>query len=87
MRLYQWIRIHKLLVAQFPQESTLKMKSVSDKWKKLRSQYYRVKKANNNTGVGATKFIWNDVIDEILSHTEKANGYLLGWNCCSSCES
>ena len=41
---------------------------------KLRSQYYRVKKANNNTGAGATKFIWYDAIDEILSHTAKANG-------------
>lgn len=50
------------------------MKSISDKWKKLRLQYYRLKKANNNTDVGTTKFIWYDVIDEILSHTSKANG-------------
>ena len=35
--------------------------------------YYRVKKANNNTGVGATKFIWYDAIDEILSDTAKVN--------------
>jgi hypothetical protein len=50
------------------------VKSVSDKWEKLRSQYYKVKNANNNLGVGATKFIWYDAIDEILSHTAKANG-------------
>ena len=74
MRLYQWARIHKLLVAQFPQESSRKVKSVSNKWKKLQLQYYRIKKANNNTGAGATKFIWYDTIDEILSHTAKANG-------------
>ena len=37
MRSYQWARIHKLLVTQFPQESSQKVKSVSDKWKKLRS--------------------------------------------------
>ncbi len=74
MSAYQWARIHKLLVAQFPQESSRKVKSVSDKWEKLRSQYYRVKKANNNTGVGDTKFIWIDVIDEILRHSTKANG-------------
>ena len=73
MRSYQWARIHKLLVAQFPQKSSRKVKSVSDKWEKLRSQYYRTKKANNNTGAGATKFIWYDAIDEILSHTAKAN--------------
>ena len=41
---------------------------------KLRSQYYKIKKANNNTGASATKFIWYDAIDEILSHTAKANG-------------
>ena len=58
----------------FSQESTRKVKSVSDKWEKLRSQYYRVKKANNNTGAGATKFIWYDAIDEILNHTAKTNG-------------
>jgi len=74
MRSYQWARIHKLLVAQFPQESTRKVKSISDKCEKLQSQYYRVKKANNNTGAGATKFIWYDAIDEILSHTAKVNG-------------
>ena len=74
MRSYQWARIHKLLVAQFPQESSRKVKSVSDKWEKLRSQYYRIKKANNNIGAGATKFIWYDAIDEIFSHTAKANG-------------
>ena len=50
------------------------MKSVLDKWEKLLSQYYRVKKANNNTGAGATKFIWYDAIDKILSPTAKANG-------------
>ena len=73
MRSYQWARIYKLLVAQFPQKSSWKVKSVSDKWEKLRSQYYRTKKANNNTGACATKFIWYDAIDEILSHIAKAN--------------
>ena len=74
MRLYQWARIHKILVAQFSQESTRKVKFVSNKWKKLRLQYYRVKKANNNIDIGATKFVWYDAIDEILSHIAKANG-------------
>ena len=37
MHSYQWARIHKLLVAQFPQESNRKVKSVSDKWEKIRS--------------------------------------------------
>ena len=74
IRSYQWVRIHKLLVAEFSRESNRKVKSVLDKWKKLRSHYYKVKNANNNTGVGATKFIWYDTIDEILSHTAKANG-------------
>ena len=31
LRSYQWARIHKLLVAHYPQESTRKVKSVSDK--------------------------------------------------------
>ena len=74
MHSYQWARIHQLLVVQFPQESSRKVKSVSDKWEKLRTQYYKIKKANNNTGAGATKFISYKTIDEILSHTAKANG-------------
>ena len=57
IRSYQWARNHKLLVAQFFQYSSRKVKWVSDKWKKLRSQYYKIKKANNNTSVGPTKFI------------------------------
>ena len=37
MRQYHWERIHGLLIAQFPQELGRKVKSLSDKWEKLRS--------------------------------------------------
>ena len=44
MRSYQWARIHKLLVAQFLHELSRKVKSVSNMWKKFRSQCYRIKR-------------------------------------------
>jgi hypothetical protein len=72
--------VHKLLIAQFPQESGRKVKSLSDKWEKLRSTYSKIKKLRNQTGAGVqddgTKFPWYDQIDEILSLTAKANGVL-----------
>ena len=75
---HQWLRIHRLLVAQFPHESGRKVKSLADKWEKLRSTYSKMKKLRNQTGGGArddgAKFIWYDEIDEILSLTAKANG-------------
>ena len=78
MRSYQWARVHKLLITQFPQESGRKVKSLSDKWEKLRSTYSKIKKLRNQTGAGVrddgAKFIWYDQIDEILSLTAKANG-------------
>ena len=52
MRQHQWVRIHKLLIAQFPQESGRKVKSLSDKWEKLRSTYSRIKKLRNQTDGG-----------------------------------
>jgi hypothetical protein len=78
MRQYQWARVHKLLITQFPPESGRKVKSLSDKWEKLRSTYSKIKKLRNQTGAGVwddgAKFIWYDQIDEILSLTAKANG-------------
>ena len=78
MRQHHWERIHGLLIAQFPQESGRKVKSLSDKWEKLQSTYSKMKKLQNQTGGGArndgAKFIWYDQIDEILSLTAKAIG-------------
>ena len=78
MRQHQWVRIHRLLVAQFPHESGRKVKSLVDKWEKLRSTYSKMKKLRNQTSGGAhddgAKFIWYDEIDEILSLIAKANG-------------
>ena len=78
MRQHQWVRIHKLLIEQFPCESGKKVKSLSDKWEKLRSTYSKIKKTRNQTGSGVrdegAKFLWYDEIDEILSLTTKANG-------------
>ena len=54
------------------------MKSLSNKWEKLRSTYSKIKKLQNQTGGGARddggKFIWYDQINEILSLTAKAIG-------------
>ena len=50
MRQHQWVRILKLLVAQFPQESRRKVNSLLNKWEKLRSTYSRIKKLRNQTG-------------------------------------
>ena len=78
MRSYQWARVHKLLITQFPYESGRKVKSLSDKWEKLRSTYSKIKKLRNQTCTcvrdDGTKFPWYDQIDEILSLTAKANG-------------
>jgi hypothetical protein len=78
MRSYQWARVHKLLITQFPQESGRKVKSLLDKWEKLRNKYSKIKKLRNQTSAGVrddgTKFPWYDQIDEILSLTAKANG-------------
>ena len=78
MHQHQWVRIHRLLVAQFPHESGRKMKSLTDKWEKLCSTYSKMKKLRNQTGGSASddgaKFIWYDEIDEILSLTAKVNG-------------
>ena len=78
MRQHQWVRIHKLLIEEFPRESGRKVKSLSDKWEKLRSTYSKIKKIRNQTGGGVrdegAKFLWYDEIDEILSLTAKANG-------------
>ena len=78
MRSYQWARVHKLLITQFPQEFGWKVKSLSDKWEKLRSSYSKIKKLRNQTGASmrddGANFIWYDQIDEILSLTAKANG-------------
>ena len=52
MRQHQWVRIHKLLIEQFPCESSRKVKSLSDKWEKLRSTYSKIKKVRNQTGGG-----------------------------------
>ena len=77
MRQHQWVRIHKLLIEQFPCESGRKVKSLSDKWEKLRSTYSKIEKILNQTGDGVrdegAKFLWYDEIDEILSLTAKAN--------------
>ena len=65
-------------MAQFPHESGWKVKSLADKWEKLRSTYSKMKKLRNQTGGSAhdngAKFIWYDEIDEILSLIAKANG-------------
>ena len=78
MRQHHWERIHGLLIAEFPQESRRKVKSLSDKWEKLRSSYSRIKKLQNQTSRGACddggKFIWYDQINEILSLTAKVVG-------------
>ena len=54
------------------------MKSLSDKWEKLRSTYSKIKKLQNQTGEGArddgAKFIWYDQINEILNLTTKVVG-------------
>ena len=54
------------------------MKSLSDKWEKLRSTYSKIKKLQNQTSGGArddgAKFIWYDQLNEILSLTAKAVG-------------
>ena len=80
MRSYQWARVHKLLITQFPQESGRKIKSLSDKWEKLRSTYSKIKKLRNQTGAGVwddgTEFPWYDQLDEILNLTAKVNGVL-----------
>ena len=76
MRQHHWERIHRLLIAQFPQESGKKVKSLSDKWEKLWSTYSKMKKLQNQSGGDAhdngAKFIWYDQIDEILSLMAKA---------------
>ena len=78
MQQHHWKRIHGLLIAQFPQELGRKVKSLSNKWEKLRSTYSKIKKLQNQIGGGArddgAKFIWYDQIDEILSFTAKAVG-------------
>ena len=60
------------------------MKSLSDKWEKLRSTYSKMKKLQNQTGGGArdddAKFIWYDQINEIFSLMAKAVGVLGGMN-------
>ena len=70
--------MHKLLITHFPQESGRKVKSLSDKWEKLRSSYSKIKKLRNQTGAGVrddgAKFIWYDQIDKNFSLTAKANG-------------
>ena len=77
MQQHHWERIHGLLIVQFPQESG-KVKSLSEKWEKLRSTYSKIKKLQNQTGGGArddgAKFIWYDQINEIFSLTAKAIG-------------
>ena len=64
MRQHHWERIHGPFIAQFPQESGRKVKSLSDKWEKLRSTYSKIKKLQNQSGGGARddggKFIWYD---------------------------
>ena len=50
---HQWVKIHRLLVAQFPHESGQKVKSLVDKWEKLRSMYSKMKKLRNQIGGGA----------------------------------
>ena len=54
------------------------MKSLSDKWEKLRSTYLKMKKLKNQTSGSArddgAKFIWYDQTDEILSFMAKAIG-------------
>ena len=59
------------------------MKSLLDKWDKLRSTYAKLKKLRNQTDGGAcddgAKFIWYDAIYEILSLTAKANGFFVEW--------
>ena len=78
MQQHHWERIHGLLIAEFSQESGRKVKSLSNKWEKLRSTYSKIKKLQNQTGGGARddggKFIWYDQINEILSLTAKAVG-------------
>ena len=81
MRSYQWARVHKLLITQFSHEYGRKVKSLSNKWEKLRSTYSKIKKLRNQTGAGVrddgAKFIWYDQIDEILSLT--ANVFQEQW--------
>lgn len=48
-----------------------------NKWEKLRTTYFRIKKARNLIETCAqddgAKFIWYDAIDEILNITAKTN--------------
>ena len=53
MRQHQWERIHGLFITQFPRESRRKVKSLSNKWEKLRSTYSKMKKLQNEIGGGA----------------------------------
>ena len=84
MRSYQWVRVHKLLITQFPQESGRKVKSLSDKWEKLRNTYSKIKKLRNQTGAcvqdDGTKFSWYNQIDKILSLTANTNGVPGQWS-------
>jgi hypothetical protein len=77
MRSYEWVRVHKLLILEFPLESGRKVKSLSDKWEKLRNTYSKNKKLRKLTCAGVrndgAKFIWDDQIDKILSLTAKTN--------------
>ena len=78
LRQNQWKRMHELLVTRFPQESARKVKSLSDKWEKMRIAYSCQKKLMNQVGAGArddvAKWIWFDTMDEILSLSAKATG-------------
>ena len=77
MQLYQWGRVHNLLITRFPHEFWRKVKSLSYKWEKLWSTYSKIKKLCNQTCASMRdddeRFIWYDQIDEILSLTAKAN--------------
>lgn len=68
-----WERIHALMVAEFPREKGRKVKALSDKWEKLRTRYYKMKKTNTS-GTRTPTWSWYADIDEILSFTAKANG-------------
>jgi len=61
-----------------------KVKSLSDKWEKLKSTYSKIKKLCNQISGDARdediKFIWYDKIDEILSFATKINRILKGMN-------
>ena len=67
--------MHELLVARFPQKSAKKVKSLSDKWEKMRSAYSCQKKLMNQIGAGTrddgAKWIWFNSMDEILSLSAK----------------